>query len=109
MLLYSWLPCGSHHKTLAIWNFKNRNLANFGQFCHEKCFVEIKILFFRPKFGKKIPVKEILPLILNSGCEPVFSFHFSIIDILVKFNPKKRRQISFFENGKISPGKKSHL
>jgi hypothetical protein len=49
-----------------------------------------KSYFSGRNLAKKIPVKETLPLILNSGCEPVFSFHFSNIDILVKFNPKNK-------------------
>jgi hypothetical protein len=37
--LYSWLPSGSYHMTLAISNFKNSKLANLGHFFHEESFV----------------------------------------------------------------------
>jgi hypothetical protein len=58
ILVYSWLPTGTYHKSLTIWIFFLQNLANSGQFFHEKSFVQLEIIFFRLNWAKFRPKKN---------------------------------------------------
>jgi hypothetical protein len=37
----------------------HKNLANLGHFLQEKSFVKLETIFFKSKFGKNSPIKEI--------------------------------------------------
>jgi hypothetical protein len=53
IFLYSWLPTGTYHKNLAIWNFFFQNLVNLGNFFfHEKSFVKSKSYFSDQNLAK---------------------------------------------------------
>jgi hypothetical protein len=47
---------------------KNPNLANLGNFFHEKSFAYVKIIILRPKFGINLLIKKVIvsiPLFCN--------------------------------------------
>jgi len=50
ILPYSWLHTGTYHE----------NLADLGNFFFGKSFVQVKIIFFRSKFGEISPIKKTL-------------------------------------------------
>jgi hypothetical protein len=55
ILLYSWLPTGNYHKNLVIWRGKKFEIWWIWVFFFfigvVIIFVEVKIIFFRSKFG----------------------------------------------------------
>jgi hypothetical protein len=51
---------GTYHKNLAMWNFFFQNFASLIHFFCEKSFAYIKIMFFKLKFGKTLPLKKTL-------------------------------------------------